>query len=56
MAEESQTGERSEEPSERKLQKSRDEGQVPRSRELVTFALLASTLVALWLSGGLIRD
>lgn len=56
MAEEGQTGERSEEPSERKLQKSRDEGQVPRSRELVTFALLASTLAAFWLSGGLIRD
>ncbi|WP_252178620.1 flagellar biosynthesis protein FlhB [Endozoicomonas sp. 4G] len=56
MAEQPDSGERSEEPSERKLQKSRDEGQVPRSRELVTFALLASTLGALWVSGGLIRD
>ena len=56
MSEEQQAGERSEEPTERKLEKSREEGQVPRSRELVTLALIASTLISFWLSGGFLRD
>lgn len=56
MAEEQPSGERSEEPTERKIEKSREEGQVPRSRELVTLALIASTLISLWLSGSLLRE
>ncbi|MGB0359940.1 MAG: flagellar biosynthesis protein FlhB [Endozoicomonas sp.] len=56
MADESEQEERTEEPSERKLQKSRDEGQVPRSRELVTAALIGSTLLSFWLSGSMLSQ
>ncbi|MGB1270825.1 MAG: flagellar biosynthesis protein FlhB, partial [Endozoicomonas sp.] len=53
MAEEQQQQERTEEPTERKIQKSREDGQIPRSRELVTTALIGGTLLALWLSGSM---
>lgn len=56
MADEPQQEERTEEPSERKLQKSREEGQVPRSRELVTMVLIGTTLLALWFSGSVISQ
>ena len=50
MAEEAESGgERTEEPSQRRLQEARERGQVPRSRELTTFAIMmggSATLVA----------
>lgn len=51
MAEESESGgEKTEEPSARRLQQARERGQVPRSRELVNFATMiggSATLVAI---------
>jgi flagellar biosynthetic protein FlhB len=51
MAEEAETGgERTEEPSARRLQEARERGQVPRSRELTNFATMiggSATLVAI---------
>jgi flagellar biosynthetic protein FlhB len=52
MAEEAeQGGERTEEPSQRRLQEAREHGQVPRSRELTTFAAMIGGSVALIMSG-----
>jgi flagellar biosynthetic protein FlhB len=48
MAEEAeQGGERTEDPSQRRLQEARERGQVPRSRELTTFAAMIGGSVAL---------
>jgi flagellar biosynthetic protein FlhB len=48
MAEEAETGgERTEEPSQRRLQEARERGQVPRSRELTTFAAMIGGSLAL---------
>ncbi len=48
MAEEAETGgERTEEPSQRRLQEARERGQLPRSRELTTFAAMIGGSVAL---------
>jgi flagellar biosynthesis protein FlhB len=51
MAEEAETGgERTEEPSQKRLQEARERGQVPRSRELTNFATMiggSATLVAI---------
>lgn len=46
--EESNDQEKTEEPSARRLQKSRDEGQVARSRELTTFLILFGGVLLLW--------
>lgn len=51
MSEESDM-ERSEPASPRRLEKSRDEGQVPRSVELSTFAILMAAGTGLWLMSG----
>jgi flagellar biosynthetic protein FlhB len=52
MAEEApQGGERTEEPSQRRLQEARKHGQVPRSRELTTFATMVGGSVALIMTG-----
>jgi flagellar biosynthetic protein FlhB len=51
MAEESDL-EKTEPASPRRLEKAREEGDVARSRELVTFALLATGGAALWLTAG----
>jgi flagellar biosynthetic protein FlhB len=52
MAEEAeQGGERTEEPSQRRLQEAREHGQVPRSRELTTFATMIGGSVALVMTG-----
>ncbi|HET8817867.1 MAG TPA: flagellar biosynthesis protein FlhB [Pseudidiomarina sp.] len=49
MAEQQQSDqEKTEDPTPRRIQKSRDEGQVARSRELTTFVLLFGGLIALW--------
>ena len=55
MAEESDL-ERTEAPSQRRLEQAREEGQVPRSRELNTFALLGSAVLALWFSAEHLRS
>ena len=50
MAESEQGGERTEEPSQRRLDQARERGQVPRSRELTNFATMiggSATLVAI---------
>jgi flagellar biosynthetic protein FlhB len=53
MAEEAETGgERTEEPSQRRLQEARERGQVPRSRELTTFATMIGGSAALIAVGG----
>ncbi|MBI4937458.1 MAG: flagellar type III secretion system protein FlhB [Nitrosomonadales bacterium] len=51
MAEDSDL-ERTEEPSQRRLEQAREEGQVARSRELSTFAVLLAGGAGLWLMGG----
>lgn len=55
MAEESDL-EKTEQPSPRRLEKAREEGQVARSREWVTFALLSTATGALWLTAGLLES
>jgi flagellar biosynthesis protein FlhB len=53
MAEEAETGgERTEEPSQKRLQEARERGQVPRSRELTTFATMIGGSAALMAIGG----
>jgi flagellar biosynthetic protein FlhB len=47
MAEAEMGGERTEEPSQRRLQEARERGQVPRSRELTTFATMIGGSVTL---------
>jgi flagellar biosynthetic protein FlhB len=54
MAEESDL-ERTEAPSQRRLEQAREEGQVPRSRELNTLTLLAAAGMGLWLSADALR-
>ena len=51
MAEESDL-EKSEEPTGRRIEQAREEGQIPHSRELGTFLVLISAAVAFWLMGG----
>ena len=51
MAEEQSGQERTEEPTERRLQEARRKGQVPRSRELNTFMVTLASALALWLFG-----
>ena len=51
MAEESDL-ERTEPASSRRLEQAREEGQVPQSRELVAFAVLAAGAGSLWVLGG----
>jgi len=43
--------EKTESASPRRLEKAREEGDVPRSRELATFAVLAAAALGLWTSG-----
>src|SRR5690606_33169741 len=50
MAEESDL-EKTEQPTPRRLEKAREEGQVPQSRELSTFLVLISGITGLWLMG-----
>ncbi len=46
--------EKTEPASPRRLEKAREEGQVARSRELVTFLLLSAGAAGLWLGGGML--
>jgi flagellar biosynthesis protein FlhB len=52
MAESEQGGERTEEPSQRRLEQARERGQVPRSRELTNFATMIGGSAALVAVGG----
>ncbi|HMK87084.1 MAG TPA: flagellar biosynthesis protein FlhB [Steroidobacteraceae bacterium] len=51
MAEQAPGGERTEEPSQRRLQEARERGHVPRSRELTTFATMIGGSIALIATG-----
>lgn len=51
MAEEDSDLEKTEEASPRKLEKAREEGDVPRSRELATFTSLLAAAAGFWLTG-----
>ncbi len=51
MAEESDL-EKTEQPSPRRIEQAREEGQVPQSRELSTFFVLITGVTSLWLMGG----
>jgi flagellar biosynthetic protein FlhB len=51
LAEESDL-ERTEPPSGRRLEKAREDGQVPQSRELMAFLVLASSVAGFWILGG----
>ena len=55
MAEESDL-ERTEAPSQRRLEQAREEGQVPRSREVNTFALLGAAGLGLWVGAESLRS
>ncbi len=52
MAEQDSAQEKTEEPTPKRLQKAREEGQIPRSKELTTFAVLMSATVGLFVFGG----
>jgi flagellar biosynthetic protein FlhB len=52
MAESEMGGERTEEPSQRRLQEARERGQIPRSRELTNFAAMIGGSAALVAVGG----
>lgn len=52
MAENDTSQEKTEEPTAKRLEKAREEGQVPRSRELTTTAILLGSSVSLLMMGG----
>ena len=56
MAEQDSSQEKTEEPTPRRLQKARDEGQVPRSKELNTMLSLLIAGAGLWMLGGALVD
>ncbi len=56
MAENNDSQEKSEEPTAKRLDKAREEGQVPRSRELTTSAVLLGATLSLYLLGGFFAD
>ncbi|GAA6168574.1 flagellar biosynthesis protein FlhB [Sessilibacter corallicola] len=56
MAENNDSQEKSEEPTAKRLDKAREEGQVPRSRELTTSAVLLGATLSLYLLGDFFAD
>ncbi|MBP5980925.1 MAG: flagellar type III secretion system protein FlhB [Halomonas sp.] len=56
MADNDSDQEKTEEATPRRMQKAREEGQVPRSRELTTFLLLLGGVVGLWSMGMMLYD
>jgi flagellar biosynthesis protein FlhB len=56
MAEEDSSQEKTEEATPRRLEKAKEEGQVPRSRELTTSAILLAGSIGLMVTGPLIAD
>lgn len=55
MAEDSDL-EKTEQPSSRRLEQAREEGQVPQSRELSTFLVLITGVSGLWMMGGWVSE
>ncbi|ADE10795.1 flagellar biosynthesis protein FlhB [Sideroxydans lithotrophicus] len=56
MAEQDSDLEKTESPSQRRLDQAREEGQVARSRELSTFAVLMAGGAGIWLMGGMLSQ
>lgn len=56
MAEQDSDLEKTESPSQRKIEQAREEGQVARSRELSTFAVLMAGGAGLWLMGSMLSQ
>lgn len=56
MAEDDSAQEKTEEATPRRLEKAREEGQIPRSRDLTTSAVLIMGSVGLWVFGGAVAD
>ncbi|MCS2610269.1 flagellar biosynthesis protein FlhB [Halomonas dongshanensis] len=56
MADNDSDQEKTEEATPRRREKAREEGQVPRSRELATFLLLLGGVVGLWSMGAMLYD
>nr|WP_298414433.1 flagellar biosynthesis protein FlhB [uncultured Halomonas sp.] len=56
MADDSSDDDKTEEPTPRRLEKAREEGQVARSRELSTFMMLIAGVAGLWTTGTLLYD
>jgi flagellar biosynthetic protein FlhB len=56
MADEGQGGERTEQPSQRRLEQAREQGQVPRSRELTNFATMIGGSATLIVLGGTLAE
>lgn len=56
MAEEDSSQEKTQEATPRKKQKARDDGQIPRSRELTTTAVLLAGTLGLYIFGGMIIE
>lgn len=54
MAENDNSQEKTEEPTPRRLQKAKEDGQIPRSKELSTSLVLIMGALGLWWSGGLL--
>ncbi|MGC3874973.1 flagellar biosynthesis protein FlhB [Halomonas sp. GXIMD04776] len=54
MADDSSDDDKTEEPTPRRLEKAREEGQVARSRELSTFMMLMAGVAGLWTTGTLL--
>lgn len=56
MADDSSDDDKTEEPTPRRLEKAREEGQVARSRELSTFMMLMAGVAGLWTTGPILYD
>ncbi|SFH44268.1 flagellar biosynthesis protein FlhB [Modicisalibacter xianhensis] len=56
MADETSQEDKTEEPTPRRIEKAREEGQVARSRELATFMMLMAGVASLWAMGSLLYD
>lgn len=56
MADDDSSQEKTEEATPRRKQKAREDGQVPRSRELTTTAILLGGTIGLWVFGGMIVE
>lgn len=56
MADDSSDDDKTESATPRRLEKAREEGQVPRSRELATFFILLGGILGLWGLGGLLYE
>ena len=52
MAEEDSSQEKTEEPTSKRLEKAKEDGQIPRSKELSTSLILITGALSLWIFGG----